>query len=124
MAAPFKGLKHLRTLSLSRNRIKLVGEHAFDGTLSSLEEIDVRENVGLSTVQQHAFGNLPKLRIIHLDSESMLCDCELKWFPRWLNGTGIIGAGDARCAHPENLKGIRAKMQFQYYINVYLISNT
>ena len=67
MAAPFKGLTHLRTLSLSRNRIKLVGEHAFDGALNSLEEIDVRENVGLSTVQENAFGNLPKLlvRILH-----------------------------------------------------------
>ena len=106
MAAPFKGLKYLRTLSLSRNRIKLIGEHAFSGGLNGLEEIDVRENFGLSTVQDKAFENLPKLKAIHLDSESMLCDCYLKWFPRWLNLTGIIGSGNARCAHPENLKGI------------------
>ena len=106
MASPFKGLKFLRTLSLSRNRIKTIGENAFCGGLHGLEEIDVRENFGLSTVQENAFENLPKLRTIHLDSESMLCDCYLKWFPRWLNGTGIQGSRDARCAHPENLKGM------------------
>ena len=106
MAAPFKGLMYLRTLSLSRNRIKLIGEHAFDATLKSLEEIDIRENVGLSTVQENAFESLPKLRTIHLDSESMLCDCYLKWFPKWLNETGVMGSGDARCAHPEALKGM------------------
>lgn len=105
MAAPFKGLKYLRTLSLSRNRINMIGKNAFSGGLHGLEEIDVRENFGLSTVQKYAFENLPKLRTIHLDSESMLCDCYLKWFPRWLNGTGIQGSKDARCAHPENLKG-------------------
>ena len=106
MAAPFKGLKYLRTLSLSRNKIKLIGEHAFSGGLHGLEEIDVRENFGLSTVQENAFENLPKLRTINLDSESMLCDCYLKWFPRWLNGTAVQGSNFAKCAHPENLKGI------------------
>ena len=106
MAAPFKGLKYLRILSLSRNKIKLIGENAFSGGLHGLEEIYVRQNFGLSTVQENAFENLPKLRAIHLDSESMLCDCYLKWFPRWLNGTGIQGSRDARCAHPESLKGM------------------
>ena len=119
MAAPFKGLRHLRMLSLTGNRIKLVGEHAFDGGLNSLEEIEVRENMGLSTVQENAFGNLPKLRAIHLESESMLCDCYLKWFPRWLNFTGIEGVGNAKCAHPENLKGIRrGKINFDIYYNL------
>ena len=107
MNAPFKGLKYLRTLSLSRNKIKLIGEHAFSGGLQGLEEIDVRENFGLSTVQENAFENLPKLRTINLDSESMLCDCYLKWFPRWLNGTAIQGSSFAKCAHPENLKGMQ-----------------
>ena len=122
MAAPFKGLKYLRTLSLSRNKIKLIGENAFSGGLNALEEIDVRENFGLSTIQENAFENLPKLQTIDLDSESMLCDCYLKWFPRWLNGTGIKGSKDARCVHPETLKGKHETYKKENYGRGYIIS--
>ena len=105
MEAPFDGLINLKSLTLSKNLIKSIGNRAFHGGLDSLEVIDVRDNV-ISTVQENAFENLPKLRTINLDSESMLCDCYLKWFPRWLNGTAVQGSNFAKCAHPENLKGM------------------
>ena len=105
MRAPFDGLSNLRTLTLSNNFIKSIGNEAFIG-LSSLEELDVRFNV-ISTVQENAFSALPFLRTIHMDSSSMLCDCYLKWFPKWLNETTTVSSDNviATCAHPEQLKG-------------------
>ena len=112
MAAPFRGLSSLRKLTLRRNLIKSVGEEAFAGGLDSLEEIDLRGNV-ISTVQENAFAALPLLGYVRLNSSSVLCDCYLKWLPRWLNETGVTGAGEASCAHPETLKG-RPIMQVPY----------
>ena len=105
MEAPFDGLAKLKTLSLSNNLIKSIGNRAFLG-LNSLEKIDVRDNV-ISTVQKNAFENLPRLQSILLNSESILCDCYLKWFPKWLNETSGFHREKvtATCAHPELLKG-------------------
>jgi hypothetical protein len=50
-----------------------------------------------------------------------LCDCYLKWFPKWINETKVRG-GQARCAHPENLKG-RLVTQVRQTSNV-LLPNT
>lgn len=103
MRAPFRGLSAMKVLSLSGNQIKSIGERAFLG-LESLEELRLRDNV-ISTVQENAFAETPLLRTIEIDSSSMLCDCYLKWFPRFVNATKIEGAEAATCAHPENLKG-------------------
>ena len=102
MKAPFKGLLHLQKLTLSRNQIKSVGEEAFVG-LDNLNAVDLSDNV-ISTIQENAFAHLTKLESLTVDSESILCDCYLKWFPKWINETGISGCS-ATCAHPESLKG-------------------
>jgi hypothetical protein len=47
-----------------------------------LQELDLTDNV-ISTVQENAFAHLPQLHTIKINSDSMLCDCYLKWFPRW-----------------------------------------
>jgi Leucine-rich repeat (LRR) protein len=103
MNAPFRGLSNLRKLGLSRNLIKSVGGSAFEGGLGSLEEIDLRANV-ISTVQENAFARLSHLLSVRMNSSSMLCDCYLKWLPRWINETGVQGCENAMCAHPESLK--------------------
>ena len=66
--------------------------------------MNVASNV-ISTVQENAFSHCPRLEVVKMDSSSVLCDCYLKWFPRWLNDTGVTGCEAASCAHPENLKG-------------------
>ena len=112
MAAPFRGLSRLRKLTLRRNLIKSVGEEAFAGGLDSVEEIDLRGNV-ISTVQENAFAALPLLGYVRMNSSSFLCDCYLKWLPRWLNETGVTGCDLSTCAHPELLKG-RSIMRVPY----------
>jgi len=100
-AAPFKHLKLLRVLTLARNSIKSVGNQALIG-LEKLQELDLTENV-ISTVQDNPLSHLPLLTILRLNSSSLLCDCNLRWFPEYINLTQIRGV-TAECAHPENLK--------------------
>ena len=59
------------------------------------------------SLEENAFENLPRLQSIHLNSGSILCDCYLKWFPKWLNETTGFHRTHvtATCAHPELLKG-------------------
>ena len=104
MEAPFDGLTNLKTLSLNNNMIKSVGNRSFL-KLKSLEEIDLRDN-HISTVQENAFQHLSHIKVIRMNSASMLCDCYLKWFPKWLNETSGINRDHvtASCAHPEQLK--------------------
>ena len=110
MAAPFRHLANLQVLTLSRNQIKSVGNQALIG-LSLLQELDLSDNI-ISTIQENAFAHLPQLHSIKINSDSLLCDCYLKWFPKWINETKVRG-GQARCAHPENLKG-RSVTQISY----------
>lgn len=73
--------------------------------MKSIEEIDLRDNL-ISTVQENAFEHLGFIKDIKMNSGSMLCDCYLKWFPKWLNETSRINRDHvtASCAHPEQLK--------------------
>ena len=98
---PFHGLGSLRYLSVARNAIKSVGAKALVG-LKQLEELDLYDNV-VSTIQENPFLHLPRLSSLLLNTSSLLCDCNLRWFPTWINTTGVAGVM-ARCAHPEKLK--------------------
>ena len=100
-AAPFKHLKLLRVLTLARNSIKSVGNQALLG-LEKLEELDLSQNV-ISTIQENPLSHLPLLITLQLNSSSLLCDCNLRWFPEFTNLTQLRGV-TAECAHPENLE--------------------
>ena len=40
---------------------------------------------------------------MQVDSSSLLCDCNLRWFAQWVNSSAVRGVA-ASCAHPEALK--------------------
>lgn len=40
-----------------------------------------------------------------IQSNSLLCDCQLHWLPDWLVARGLQVGINATCAHPESLKG-------------------
>lgn len=41
----------------------------------------------------------------HLNTSSLLCDCQLKWFPLWVAEQTFLPYVNASCAHPLMLKG-------------------
>uniref|UniRef100_A0A4X2KCL2 Leucine rich repeats and immunoglobulin like domains 1 n=1 Tax=Vombatus ursinus TaxID=29139 RepID=A0A4X2KCL2_VOMUR len=99
----FTGLDSLNKLTLFGNKIKSVAKRAFSG-LEGLEHLNLGENA-IRSIQFDAFAKMKNLKELHINSDSFLCDCQLKWVPQWLMGRGLQTMVVATCAHPESLKG-------------------
>ncbi|XP_066473364.1 leucine-rich repeats and immunoglobulin-like domains protein 1 [Tiliqua scincoides] len=99
----FTGLENLSKLTLFGNKIKSVAKEAFSG-LEALEHLNLGNNA-IRSVQVDAFAKLKNLKELHVNSESFLCDCQLKWLPLWLTRKELQSFVVATCAHPESLKG-------------------
>ncbi|KAL4655929.1 leucine-rich repeats and immunoglobulin-like domains protein 1 [Arapaima gigas] len=100
----FAGLESLNKLTLFGNKIKSVAKKAFSG-LEALEHLNLAENA-IRSIQPEAFIKMKSLRDLRIQSDSFLCDCQLRWFPEWLVARGLQLGVEATCAHPEALKGI------------------
>ncbi|XP_048462371.1 leucine-rich repeats and immunoglobulin-like domains protein 1 [Rhincodon typus] len=59
----------------------------------------------IRSIQEEAFTKMNNLKEVSMNSDSFLCDCQLKWLPQWLIGRGFQSSIVATCAHPESLKG-------------------
>ncbi|XP_004854229.1 leucine-rich repeats and immunoglobulin-like domains protein 1 isoform X4 [Heterocephalus glaber] len=99
----FAGLDNLSKLTLFGNKIKSVAKRAFSG-LEGLEHLNLGENA-IRSIQLDAFVKMKNLKELHINSESFLCDCQLKWLPPWLVSKTLQAFVTATCAHPESLKG-------------------
>ena len=102
----FAELNHLTKLGLSANRIKSIARKAFSG-MKGLKVLDLKDNA-IATIQEDAFLELGSLEQLRLNSSGLLCDCQLKWLPAWLERTGFAGSADisVQCGHPESLLGV------------------
>ncbi|NXA37786.1 LRIG1 protein, partial [Eudromia elegans] len=98
----FTGLENLSKLTLFGNKIKSVAKKAFSG-LEALEHLNLGDNA-IRSVQADAFAKMKSLRQLHINSDSFLCDCQLKWLPPWLVEKELQAFVVATCAHPEALK--------------------
>ncbi|XP_073425848.1 leucine-rich repeats and immunoglobulin-like domains protein 1 isoform X1 [Dendrobates tinctorius] len=98
----FRGLDSLTKLSLFGNKIKSVARNAFSG-LGALEHLNLGGNA-MRSVQEEAFGEMKMLKELYINSESLLCDCHLKWLPPWLTSRKLQSNVKALCAHPESLQ--------------------
>nr|XP_060622385.1 leucine-rich repeats and immunoglobulin-like domains protein 1 [Anolis sagrei ordinatus] len=103
ISGAFKGLENLSMLTLFGNKIKSVAKEAFSG-LEALEHLNLGANA-IRSVHEDAFAKLKNLKELHINSESFLCDCQLKWLPSWLTKKELRPFVEATCAHPESLKG-------------------
>uniref|UniRef100_A0AAX7UFK4 Ig-like domain-containing protein n=1 Tax=Astatotilapia calliptera TaxID=8154 RepID=A0AAX7UFK4_ASTCA len=102
----FRGLKALRILELDHNDISGTIEDtngAFSG-LDSLIKLNLGENA-IRSIQPDAFTKMRNLKSLLIQSNSLLCDCQLHWLPDWLVARGLQVGINATCAHPESLKG-------------------
>ncbi|XP_067284670.1 leucine-rich repeats and immunoglobulin-like domains protein 3 [Pseudorasbora parva] len=103
MNGPFSALDNLRNLFLQGNRIRSVTRKSFSG-LDKLERLDLSNNAIMS-LQANAFSQMKKLTELHLNTSSLLCDCQLKWFPPWVSEQALLPLLNSSCAHPLLLKG-------------------
>lgn len=103
MNAPFAGLRHLHTFSLAHNHIKSVGDKAFQG-LEYLTTLDMRSN-NITSLQEKSFASLQKLHVFHLNTTSLLCDCDLEWFLIWMTRLSRKNHVEAVCSYPSKLRG-------------------
>lgn len=100
---PFLGLSRLVHLGLGNNLIKSLTGRALSG-LGRLEVLDLSRNP-ITTIDQHTFLPLQtSLRDLHMDTNSLLCDCNLRWLPAWVASMGFQGKVSLYCGHPEGLK--------------------
>ncbi|XP_063330664.1 leucine-rich repeats and immunoglobulin-like domains protein 1 isoform X2 [Pelmatolapia mariae] len=99
----FSGLDSLIKLTLFGNKIKSVAKKAFSG-LETLEHLNLGENA-IRSIQPDAFTKMRNLKSLLIQSNSLLCDCQLHWLPDWLVARGLQVGINATCAHPESLKG-------------------
>ncbi|XP_040263538.1 leucine-rich repeats and immunoglobulin-like domains protein 1 isoform X1 [Bufo bufo] len=98
----FQGLDSLNKLTLFGNKIKSVARNAFSG-LGALEHLNLGGNA-MRSVQAEAFGEMKMLKELYVNSESFLCDCDLKWLPPWLISRKLQSNVRALCAHPESIQ--------------------
>ncbi|XP_030623053.1 leucine-rich repeats and immunoglobulin-like domains protein 3 [Chanos chanos] len=103
MNGPFSALDNLKKLFLQGNQIRSVTKKSFSG-LDMLEHLDLSNNAIMS-IQGNAFSQMKKLVELHLNTSSLLCDCQLKWFPQWVAEHAFLPLVNASCAHPQLLKG-------------------
>uniref|UniRef100_UPI00398F1BB0 leucine-rich repeats and immunoglobulin-like domains protein 1 isoform X4 n=1 Tax=Pristiophorus japonicus TaxID=55135 RepID=UPI00398F1BB0 len=99
----FAGLDSLSKLTLFGNKIKSVAKKAFTG-LEALEHLNLGNNM-IRSIQEEVFVKMKSLKELFMNSDSFLCDCQLKWLPEWLMGRAFQSSVIATCAHPESLKG-------------------
>ncbi|XP_053131913.1 polycystin-1 isoform X2 [Hemicordylus capensis] len=79
-AAPFPAATV--SLDLSSNKISALNVEAF-AHLTSLTKLDISNNK-ISALEEGIFDNLFNLSEINLSLNPFLCDCNLAWFPRWV----------------------------------------
>ena len=92
-------------LGLAANRIKSIARKAFAG-MQGLKILDLQDNA-IATIQDGVFSELPSLQELRVNSSSLLCDCQLKWLPAWLDvNSGLASTVDLKCGHPETLVGL------------------
>uniref|UniRef100_A0AAY4EIH8 Ig-like domain-containing protein n=1 Tax=Denticeps clupeoides TaxID=299321 RepID=A0AAY4EIH8_9TELE len=103
MNGPFSALDKLKKLFLQGNQIRSVTKKSFTG-LDVLEHLDLSNN-GIMSIQANAFSQMKRLSELHLNTSSLLCDCQLKWFPQWVAEHTFLPLVNASCAHPQMLKG-------------------
>lgn len=103
MTGVFLGLSHLVKFSLAANHIKTLNKKAFIG-LEKIKILDLSSN-NITTIQENAFSPMSQITELLLNTTSLLCDCNLKWFPAWLEESSFKSLNTS-CAYPEWLKGM------------------
>nr|XP_005999896.1 PREDICTED: G-protein coupled receptor 124-like [Latimeria chalumnae] len=100
----FYGLSELKRLDLSNNRIGCLSPEMFSG-LSTLSKLNLSGNI-FSTLKPGLFSELISLKVLHFNSDSLICDCNFKWIFHWIRSTSVRIAEETVCVYPSTLQGL------------------
>ncbi|CAG9816547.1 unnamed protein product [Phaedon cochleariae] len=98
----FQGLGDLMKFHLAGNKIKSINADAFLG-LKNVSHLNLGNN-NITSIQNNAFAELPHLKDLVINTTSLLCDCNLRWFFDWLN-LKQLKVQATICAYPDWLRG-------------------
>ncbi|XP_033882254.3 adhesion G protein-coupled receptor A2-like isoform X2 [Acipenser ruthenus] len=100
----FRGLSELKRLDLSNNRIGCLSPEMFRD-LGNLFKLNLSENI-FSTLSQGLFIELVSLKVLHFSTESLFCDCNLKWLLDWARNNAVQIGNETLCVYPSTLHGL------------------
>ncbi|VDN55885.1 unnamed protein product [Dracunculus medinensis] len=101
-------LPSIHTLKFASNRIRTVPSRAFEN-FPDLQSLDLTDNP-IASIQEGAFESV-HLKNLYINTSSLVCDCELRWFPKWLSSSGLDRSTISTvCLHPTFLQGIDITM--------------
>ncbi|XP_034754238.1 adhesion G protein-coupled receptor A3 [Etheostoma cragini] len=100
----FRGLLALRRLDLSKNRIGCLSPEIFLD-LGNLSKLNLSGNI-FSTLTVGLFTHLVALKVLHFSTETLFCDCQLKWLLLWARSKSMRIGNDTVCVFPTHLHGL------------------
>ncbi|KAF6737411.1 Adhesion G protein-coupled receptor A3 [Oryzias melastigma] len=100
----FRGLLALRILDLSNNRIGCLSPEMFID-LRSLLKLNLSGNI-FSTLTAGLFTSLVSLKVLHFSTETLFCDCHMKWLLIWAQSNSVRIGNDTVCVFPTHLHGL------------------
>uniref|UniRef100_A0A665TSA1 Ig-like domain-containing protein n=1 Tax=Echeneis naucrates TaxID=173247 RepID=A0A665TSA1_ECHNA len=109
----FRGLSNLQMLDLQNNEISWTIEDMngpFSSTLESHFTFTGQKGFRQPDHLKRYYCRVDSMSGIlypgrHLNTSSLLCDCQLKWLPIWVAEQTFLPCVNASCAHPQMLKG-------------------
>ncbi|KAF7710292.1 adhesion G protein-coupled receptor A3 isoform X2 [Silurus meridionalis] len=99
----FRGLVMLKRLDLSNNRIGCLSAEIFLD-LGNLSKLNLSGNI-FSTLPEGLFMHLASLRVLHFGTDSLYCDCQLKWMLLWARARFVRVGNETTCVYPSHLHG-------------------
>ncbi|XP_014877144.1 adhesion G protein-coupled receptor A3-like, partial [Poecilia latipinna] len=103
----FRGLLALRKLDLSDNRIGCLSPEMFLD-LGRLLKLNLSGNI-FSTLPTGLFTHLLDLRVLNFGTETLFCDCQLKWLLVWAQQNSVRVGNDTVCVFPTHLHGLELR---------------
>ena len=94
---------HLEVLDLSRNKLQSIQRHTFTG-LKNLKKLRLNDNQ-IQTLVEGSFDSLISLEKLELSDNTLVCNCSLAWFVKWIEDRPSLLANPSKlkCALPIKL---------------------
>ncbi|KAK3090062.1 hypothetical protein FSP39_008890 [Pinctada imbricata] len=97
------GLNKLHTILLNNNHIERIQNGAFNG-LPQLRHLFLYKN-DIERIDRQTFSSLTNLRQLRLDSNPIICDCDILWLSQFLQRRSGRIQASAICRQPQQLQG-------------------